>query len=59
MNRPQLSILGSLLVLLSAATALGQVKKEPSPFERYRQSTVNELAFRKLQFEVEALRQSL
>lgn len=58
MNRLHL-VFSGLVILLLVATVLGQVKKEPSPFDRYRQSAVNELAFRKLQFEVESLRQSL
>lgn len=47
------------LVALIAVTCLAQVKKDASPFEKYRQSSVNELEFRKLQFQVEAMRLSL
>jgi len=35
------------------------MKKQGSPFDKYRQSTVNELEFRKLQFQVESMRLSL
>jgi len=40
-------------------TSLAQVKKETSPFAKYRQSSVNELEFRKTKFDVAAIRASL
>jgi hypothetical protein len=45
--------------LIVATIAVAQVKKQNSPFDKYRSSTVNELEFRKLQFQVEAMRLSL
>jgi hypothetical protein len=46
-----------LAVTLSAAFAASQAKKEPSPFEKYLQSSVNELAVRKIAFNVAALQE--
>ena len=48
-----------VLLTLIAVTSLAQVKKEASPFEKYRQSSVNELEFRKTKFDVSSLRFSL
>jgi hypothetical protein len=47
------------LLTLVAVTCLAQVKKGQSPFEKYRQSTVNELELRKTKFDVAAIRASL
>ena len=59
MKKPSLAVSVLLTMMFLSAIAWAQVKKETSPFEKYRQSAVNQLAFRKLQFQVEALRQSL
>jgi hypothetical protein len=48
-----------VLLAMIAVTALAQVKKEQSPFDKYRQSTVSEFEFRKTKFEVAAIRASL
>jgi hypothetical protein len=47
------------LTLLLLIVPVWQGTKRGSPFDKYRQSTVNELEFRKLQFQVEAVRLSL
>src|ERR1700687_280843 len=59
MKKPSLTVSVMLLVLLLSAISVAQVKKQSSPFDKYRQSTVNELEFRKLQFQVESMRLSL
>ncbi len=46
-------------MLLFVAVSFGQVKQQTSPFDRYRQSTANELEFRKAKFDIAALRISL
>jgi hypothetical protein len=56
-KQPSWLVLVSVSVL--ATIAVAQVNTQPSPFDRYRQSTVNELEFRKLQFQVESMRLSL
>jgi len=48
-----------VLAALIAATCLAQVKRDSSPFAKYRQSSVNELEFRKTLFDVAAIRSSL
>jgi hypothetical protein len=47
------------LFLVLAAISVAQVKKQSNPFEKYRNSSVNELELRKLQFQVESMRLSL
>jgi hypothetical protein len=42
-----------------AAVSAAQVKKSASPFEKYRQSSVNEFEFRKTKFDVASVRLSL
>ena len=59
MQKPGRAVLVALLFSLMAAISVAQVKKQVSPFDKYRQSAVNELEFRKLQFQVEAMRMSL
>src|SRR5713226_3989049 len=53
------SLTVSVLLLVLSAISVAQVKKQVSPFDKYRQSTVSELEFRKLQFQVESMRLSL
>ncbi len=59
MKKPGRTALVLLVFLLVSVISVAQVKKQSSPFDKYRQSTVNELEFRKLQFQVEAMRLSL
>jgi hypothetical protein len=59
MKKERLTIMGSILALALSAVCVAQVNKEVSPFERYRQSTVNELEFRKIKFDVASIRLSL
>ncbi len=59
MKKPSLTLLVSLLFLVLSTISVGQVKKQSSPFDKFKQSTVNELEFRKLQFQVESMRLSL
>lgn len=49
----------SLLFLVLGTISVAQVKKQGSPFDKYRSSSVNELEFRKLQFQVESMRLSI
>jgi hypothetical protein len=59
MKKPSLTVSLSLLFLVLSTISVGQVRKQSSPFDKYRQSTVNELALRKVQFQVESMRLSL
>ncbi len=59
MKKPGRAVSVSLVFLVLSAISVAQVKKQSSPFDKYRQSTVNELEFRKLQFQVETMRLSL
>jgi hypothetical protein len=59
MKQPRWYFLASALFLVFAVISFAQVKKQSSPFEKYRSSSVNELEFRKLRFQVESMRLSL
>ncbi|SRR6266403_156515 len=59
MKREKLIIPVFILVLVLSAVCVAQVKREASPFEKYRQSTVNELEFRKLKFDAASIRASI
>jgi hypothetical protein len=59
MNQPRWYVLAAALFLVLSAIAEGQVKKQGSPFEKYRQSSVNELELRKAKFDVAAIRLSM
>src|SRR5262249_14643010 len=43
-------------ITLSAVSLALQIRKEPSPFDKYRQSSVNELALRQAMFNVASVR---
>jgi hypothetical protein len=59
MKQSRWYLLASVLTLVLAVIAVGQVKKQDSPFEKYRQSSVNELEFRKAKFDVASVRLSI
>jgi hypothetical protein len=59
MKKPSFAVSVVFLAFILSAISVAQVKKQDSPFDKYRQSTVNELEFRKLQFQVESMRLSL
>src|SRR5208283_949560 len=59
MKQPKWYCLASVLFLMFTVISFAQVKKQSSPFEKYRNSSVNELELRKLQFQVESMRLSL
>lgn len=59
-RRKVIYILTGILGIVGLAVVLpAQVKKQSSPFEQYRQSTVNELVFRETQFDVASIRASI
>jgi hypothetical protein len=59
MKKDRLAVVGLTLALALSVVCVAQVHKEVSPFERYRQTTVNELEFRKTKFDVASTRLSL
>jgi hypothetical protein len=59
MKKPSFIISVLLVVFHLSAITLAQVKNQGSPFDKYRQSTVNGLDFCKLQFQVGSMRLSL
>jgi hypothetical protein len=59
LKKPSLTVSVVFLAFIFSTISLAQMKKQGSPFDKYRQSTVNELEFRKLQFQVESMRLSL
>jgi hypothetical protein len=59
MKKKKLTVAWLILPLVLSALCVAHENKKASPFERYRESTVNELEFRKTKFDVAAMRASL
>jgi len=58
-NPNRTKLLSLLAFFLLSAISFAQTKAQNSPFEKYKKSTTSEFEFRKLQFQVEAMRASL
>ena len=58
-KRNRAGLLSVAAILLLSVICFAQTKVQNSPFEKYKRSTTNEFEFRKLQFQVEAMRASL
>jgi hypothetical protein len=59
MKKQSVMVLALVFALAPSAVSVAQSPKESSPFDRYRQATVNELEFRKLRFDVACLNKVL